>query len=112
MSIGRDKARVRRAMIEDMRDDLEPIEFLASIAPTDGGLKAHGLEGFRMLLDIPESETPAYVRLLLCRGQVLKVTVSIVDQQPAKKREPKRKREAKRVPEWGEDGEDEEHDTR
>ena len=69
----------------------EPIEFSASIAPTDGSLKASGVEGFRMTLDIPESETPAYVRLLLCRGHWLRVTVQIEGERP-----PKRKRKAGR----------------
>jgi hypothetical protein len=69
----------------------EPIEFSASIATTDGALKASGIDGFRMLLDIPESETPAYVRLLLCRGKVLRVTIEIEGE-----RSPKRKRKAGR----------------
>lgn len=83
----------------------EPVEFMASIAPTDGSLKASGVDGFRMLLDIPESETPAYVRLLLCRGKVLRVKIEIEGERP-----PKRKRKARRkeAPEWGDDDGDEE----
>lgn len=83
----------------------EPIAFLASIATTDGALKASGIDGFRMLLDIPESETPAYIRLHLCRGRVLRITVEIEGERP-----PKRKRKAgrKETPEWGDDDGDEE----
>ena len=85
----------------------EAITFAASIAPTDGSLKASGVEGFRMTLDLPESETPAYVRLLLCRGKVLRVTIEIAGERP-----PKQKRKAGRgkpaEQEWGDDDGDEE----
>ncbi len=79
----------------------EPITFLASIAPTDGGLKAHGLEGFRVLLDLPEPETPAYVRLLLCRGHVLRVTVEIEEGRLAKRTRTRKRKDT--TPEWGDD---------
>ena len=74
----------------------EPLTFFASIAPTESALKAHGLEGFRVLLDLPETETPAYVRLLLCRGHVLRITVEAMALQTEGVREPARRRKAKR----------------
>lgn len=89
----------------------DPVEFSASIAPTDGSLKAHGLEGFRMVLDIPESETPAYVRLLLCRGHALRVTVQIDGERrpAARKRKPGRgKPRTLTEAEWGDDGDEDE----
>lgn len=78
----------------------EPLTFLASIAPTEGGLKAHGLEGFRMVLDIPDEEMLAYARLLICRKHVLKVTVEVVGERELRTR----RRKPKPVePEWGDD---------
>lgn len=67
----------------------EPLTFLASIPPTDGALKAHGDGGFRLVLDIPDSEAPAFVRLLLYRQQVLQVTIQAQGKRIAK---PKRGR--------------------
>jgi hypothetical protein len=85
----------------------EPVEFLASIAPTDGSLKASGVDGFRMLLDIPESETPAYVRLLLCRGKVLKVKIEIEGERPLKRKAGRGKPRKLTEAEWGDDDGDE-----
>lgn len=53
----------------------EPVTFLASIAPTESGIKVHGIDGYRLLLDIPEGELPAVMRLALLRRQVLQVTI-------------------------------------
>lgn len=88
-----------------------PLTFLATIPLTDGALKAHGDGGFRITLDLPDSEAPAYVRLLLCRQQILCVSVAIAGERP--KREPTRKRKAKRetIPEWGDDGTDTDDNT-
>ncbi len=67
----------------------EPLTFLASLPPTDGALKAHGDGGFRLLLDIPDSEAPAFVRLLLYRQMVLRVTVQAEGERPKKLRKKK-----------------------
>lgn len=80
----------------------EPVTFLASIAPTEGGLKIHGVDGYRLLLDIPEGELPAVMRLALLRRQVLKIT--IIGYGEAGEKPAKRKKKAE--PEWGDDESD------
>lgn len=53
----------------------EPVTFLASFPNIQTAIRVAGDGGARILLDIPETELPAIVRLLLLRGQVIKVTV-------------------------------------
>ncbi len=66
-------------------------------------MKAHGDEGFRVTFDLPDSEAPAYIRLLLARGHTLTMTAEWddTDAKPPPKRKAKRKE-----PEWGDDTED------
>lgn len=80
----------------------EPIVFIASIAPTNTGLSIHGIDGYRILLDIPDDELAAVMRLALLRGKALRVTVDEAQQQPTKP-EPKKKKRKEPVPEWGDD---------
>jgi hypothetical protein len=54
----------------------EPVTFLASFPPIQSAIKV-GQDGARVQLDIPESEMAAIVRLMLMRGEVLKVTVEL-----------------------------------
>ena len=65
--------RVRRAQLADMVD--KPVTFLASFPSIQTAIRVAGDGGARILLDIPEDELPAIARLLLMRGQVLKITV-------------------------------------
>ena len=58
-----------------MSDD-GPLTFLASIALATGALKTMADGGFRVTLDIPETELPAYARLHLLRNTRLKITVN------------------------------------
>jgi hypothetical protein len=53
----------------------EPVSFLASFPNIQTAIRVAGDGGARILLDIPETELPAIVRLLLLRGQVIRVTV-------------------------------------
>lgn len=85
----------------------EPVTFLASIAPTEGGIKVHGIDGYRLLLDIPEGELPAVMRLALLRRQVLQVTIKGYGE--AGERPAKRGKKKRPDPEWGAD--DESDDT-
>lgn len=57
-----------------------PLTFTASIAPLQSAIKIAHDGGARIALDIPESEMPAIVRLVLYRGQRIKVTIEL-DQQ-------------------------------
>ena len=66
-------------MTEDDWQEKERIEFEASIAPLDSGIKV-GQSGARVQIDIPESEMPSIVRLLLMRGKPLKITVEEVSE--------------------------------
>lgn len=52
----------------------EPIVFLASFPPIQSAIKV-GQDGARVQLDIPETEMPAIVRLMLMRGKILRITV-------------------------------------
>ena len=65
--------RVRRAQLADMVE--APVTFLASFPNIQTAIRVAGDGGARILLDIPEDELPAIARLLLMRGQVLRITV-------------------------------------
>lgn len=54
----------------------EPVEFLASFPPIQSAIKV-GQDGARIQLDIPETEMPSIVRLMLMRGKVLRITVEV-----------------------------------
>ena len=56
------------------------IEFIGTIPFKDGALQANGEMGFRIILDIPESEMPAYMRLHLMRGRVIRFTAEATDE--------------------------------
>lgn len=68
--------RVRRAQLADMVD--APVSFLASFPDIQSAIKV-GRDGARIQLDIPETEMPAIVRLMLMRGVVLRVTIEVND---------------------------------
>ena len=53
--------------------------FLASIAPLQSAITIASDGGARVKIDIPESEMPAIVRLMLYRGQRLRITLEIDD---------------------------------
>lgn len=76
----------------------EPIDFIGSIAPTNSGLTIHGIDGYRMLVDIPNDELAAIMRLALVRGKALRFRVTEEDAEPPRKRKAKQKE-----PEWGDD---------
>lgn len=67
-----DADNVRRAVMEDGMG--EPVTFLASFPPIQSAIKV-GQDGARVQLDIPETEMPAIVRLMLMRGMVIRVTM-------------------------------------
>lgn len=56
------------------------VEFIGTIPFKDGALQAHGEMGFRIVLDIPESELPAYIRFHLMRGRVIRFTAEATDE--------------------------------
>jgi hypothetical protein len=55
----------------------EPLAFLASIAPLQSAITIASDGGARVKIDIPESEMPAIVRLMLYRGKRLRITIEI-----------------------------------
>jgi hypothetical protein len=62
-------------------DDLiGPIEFLGTIPQKDGALQAHGDMGYRVMIDIANDELPAYIRLHLMRGKVIKFRAEATDE--------------------------------
>ncbi len=52
--------------------------FIASIPPIMSGIKTGG-DGMRVQFDIPETDMPEAAQLLLMRGKVLEITVSVLD---------------------------------
>ena len=85
---------MRRAQLADMAD--APVSFLASFPPIQSAIKV-GQDGARVQFDIPETEMPSIVRLMLMRGIVLKITVE---------RGPQPKPMKPTEPEWGDDESD------
>jgi hypothetical protein len=61
-------------------EPIGPIEFLGTIPVKDGALQAHGEMGFRVVIDIPESDLPSYMRLHLMRGKVIKFRAEATDE--------------------------------
>lgn len=66
---------------------MEPLTFLASIAPLQSAITIASDGGARVKLDIPEDEMPAIVRLMLYRGKLLRITLEIDDDAPTKDRD-------------------------
>lgn len=68
-----------------MSDD-ERLSFLCSIAPLQSAITIASDGGARFKVDLPESEMPAIVRLLLLRNKTLRITVEEVhEDDPALK---------------------------
>lgn len=71
-----------------MTEDEPPLTFTASIAPLQSAIKIASDGGARVSFDIPESEMPAIVRLVLYRGRSIKITVEeetqVVHAKPVK----------------------------
>ncbi len=59
--------------------------FRASIPPIMSGIKTGG-DGMRVQFDIPETDMPEAVKLLMMRGKVLILTVNVRDNERAKSR--------------------------
>jgi len=60
-----------------------PLTFTASIAPLQSAIRIASDGGARVSLDIPESEMPAIVRLILYREKRLKVTIEAEQEEEA-----------------------------
>jgi len=59
----------------------EPLTFIASIAPLQSAITIAHDGGARVKIDIPEDEMPAIVRLMLMRGQRLRITLEALDDE-------------------------------
>ena len=60
---------------------MQPIEFLATIAPITTAIKFDGrAEGGRLTLEIPESDIAALSLMLLLRERVFRVKVEPLDE--------------------------------
>jgi hypothetical protein len=62
---------------------VDKLTFLASIAPLQSAITIASDGGARVKFDIPESEMPAIVRLMLFRGRIVKVTLEVADDDGA-----------------------------
>lgn len=58
-------------------DEREKITFIASLPPIQSAASISGNDdGMRVKLDIPESEFPAAMRLMLLRGKTFRVEIT------------------------------------
>ena len=56
---------------------MEPISFIASLAPISTALKFDGrVEGGRVTLEVPESETSELAKMLMLREKIFQVTIT------------------------------------
>ena len=56
---------------------MKPISFIASLAPISTALKFDGrVEGGRVTLEVPESETPELAKMLMLREKIFQVTIT------------------------------------
>jgi hypothetical protein len=62
---------------------MEPITFLATIAPIQSAIQAGG-DGMLVKLDIPETQMHEALKILLLKGKVLKVTLEIAPERRVK----------------------------
>lgn len=63
-----------------MSEPIGLVEWLGTIPIMDGALKAHGDNGFRVTIDLSDDELPAYMRLHLMRGKVIRFTAEATDE--------------------------------
>lgn len=73
---------------------MDALTFLASIAPLQSAMTIAADGGMRIKMDVPETELRNIKRLMALRGKVLRVSITIVKQQP-------------QGDTWGDDDEDE-----
>lgn len=90
-----------------MSEPIGPVEFIGTIPFMDGALKAHGESGFRLAIDIPESDLPAYMRLHLMRGKVIRFTAEATDEVATPRSRGKKAVEKKRKASPTNEGEEE-----
>jgi hypothetical protein len=55
----------------------EPVEFLASFPPIQSAIKIDGQGGARIQLDVPETEMGKFIKAMMWRGKVIKVTFEL-----------------------------------
>lgn len=61
---------------------MEKIEFIASLPPIQSALSVSGdSNGARMKVDIPETELPQAIKLLLWRGKLFRLTAELIDDE-------------------------------
>jgi len=63
-----------------MSEPIGMIFFLGTIPVMDGALKAHGDNGYRITIDLADDELPAYMRLHLLRGKVIRFQAEATDE--------------------------------
>lgn len=63
-----------------MSEPIGLVEFLGTIPIMDGALKAHGENGYRVSIDLADDELPAYMRLHLMRGKVIRFTAEATEE--------------------------------
>ena len=58
------------------------IEFLASLPPIQSAINVGGAggDGSRIKLDVPGTDTPAVLKLVLLQGRVFRVTIEEVEE--------------------------------
>jgi hypothetical protein len=73
------------------------VSFLASFPPIQSAIKLDGRDGARIQLDIPENEMGNFIKIMMWKGEVFRVTIERIKQEALTelddeiKKEPKRK---------------------
>ena len=74
----------------------DSISFLASFPPIQSAIKLDGRDGARIQLDIPENEMGNFIKIMMWKGEVFRVTIerikqdNLTDLDNETKKEPKR----------------------
>lgn len=75
----------------------DSVSFLASFPPIQSAIKLDGRDGARIQLDIPDNEMGNFIKIMLWKGEVFRVTIERIIQKNLTelddeiKKEPKRK---------------------
>lgn len=74
----------------------DSVSFLASFPPIQSAIRLDGRDGARIQLDIPENEMGNFIKIMMWKGEVFRVTIerikqdNLTDLDNETKKEPKR----------------------
>jgi len=72
------------------------VSFLASFPPIQSAIKLDGRDGARIQLDIPENEMGNFIKIMMWKGEVFRVTIERIKQDNLTELDNETKKEPKR----------------